>query len=336
MASKSSPTSKAVHEERNDLMKEMLHRDGWVELHFVGNTKQVGPVGLPDGNLVATLGRYSLYSGDGEPRPANERQKSLVAAFSRSQAASICGLLKAHILCILLGKSVNKRPSNGFLVNYREWMSACAELQSSHSSCVRTLHLSIDGTNSFNCQAGVIKFNQEHKLHCVHVLYQPWASDIWSITGAQIHDLEIQHASKNKGENGWIEATSKTYPIIDETRVRLLLISFLAPFWQNCGPSIKSDWRSDMIKRVLKVTKYSEKQVSEDLAATGFRALSPSLAKKLFRVIVAEMQSLLKSGYKRSRRVDKRQNFQMLLAIVEPLLFTEQMLPNIIRQDCPT
>lgn len=323
MSSKSSPTSKAVHEERNDFMKNLVYRDGWVELHFVGNTKKVDPVGLPDGNLIATLGGYSLYSGDGEPRPPNKK----FATLTRSDADVICKLLAAGIYCMLIADSGSKRPSNGFMVKYTDWVTAQHQLNTCDSAAMPGLQL--EAENGFSHSVGVLRLDKQTKFTCTHIFYRPWASHVWSITAGQVHEADVQLALHNDASKTWRPSSSKTFPL-DPKHKRLLLISFFAGFWRSQNLIKNSKECAQTIGDLLGDSSIRPSAVSADLAEAGCRPLSPSLADRLFRELIAEARSLLP---KRTCPVSRNQTFVLLLAMVEPELFSSELLKDFINKD---
>ena len=323
MASKSSPTSKAVHEERNDFVKNLVYRDGWVELHFVGNTKKVDPVGLPDGNLIATLGGYSLYSGDGEPRKANKK----FVALTRYEADVICKLLASGIHCTLTADSGNKRPSEGFMVKYGDWVTAQHQLKTCDIAAIPGLQLK--AKNGFSHSVGVLRLDKRTKLTCSHIFYRPWASHVWSITAGQVHEAEVQLALHNDASKTWRPTSSKTFPL-DPKHKRLLLISFFAGFWRSQNLIKNSKECAQTIGDLLGDCSIRPSAVSADLAEAGCRPLSPSLADRLFRELIAEARSLRP---KRTRPVSKNQTFALLLAMVEPELFSSELLKDLINKD---
>lgn len=327
MASKSSHTSKAVHEERSDFVKELLHRDGWVELHFVGNTKKVDPVGLPDGNLIATLGGYSLYSGDGEPRPANKNVATPVTALTRSEADVICKLLASGIYCTLTADSGSKRPSKGFMAKYGDWVTAQHKLKTCDIAAIPGLQL--EAKNGFSHSVGVLRLDKRTKHTCTHIFYRPWANHVWSITAGQVHEADVQLALHNDASKTWRPTSSKTFPL-DPKHKRLLLISFFAGFWRSQNLIKNSKECAQTIGDLLGDSSIRPSAVSADLAEAGCRPLSPSLANRLFRELIAEARSLLP---KRTRPVSRNQTFVLLLAMVEPELFSSGLLKDFINKD---
>lgn len=327
MTSKSSHTSKAAHEERNHFMKELLHPDGWVELHFVGNAKKVEPVGLPDENLIATLGGYSLYSGDGEPRPANKNVATLVTAFTRSEANVICKLLASGIHCMLTADSGNKRPSEGFMVKYGDWVTAQHQLRTCDIAAMPGLQL--EAKNGFSHSVGVLRLDKQTKFTCTHIFYRPWASHVWSITAGQVHEAEVQLALHNDPSKTWCPTSSKTFPF-DQKHKRLLLISLFAGFWRSQHLIKDSKECAQTIGDLLGDSSIRPSAVSADLAEAGCRPLSPSLADRLFRELIAEARSLLP---KHTRPVSRNQTFVLLLAMVEPELFSSELQKDFINKD---
>lgn len=323
MASKSSPTSKEVHEERNDLVKNLVYRDGWVELHFVGNNKKVDPVGLPDGNLIATLGGYSLYSGDGEPRKANKK----FVALTRSDADVICKLLASGIYCALTADSGSKRPSKGFMAKYGDWVTAQHKLKTCDIAAIPGLQL--EAKNGFSHSVGVLRLDKRTKHTCTHIFYRPWANHVWSITAGQVHEAEVQLALKSDDSKTWRPTSSKIFPL-DPKHKRLLLISFFAGFWRSQNLIKNSKEYAQTIGDLLGDSSIRPSAVSADLAEAGCRPLSPSLANRLFRELIAEARSLLP---KRTRPVSRNQTFVLLLAMVEPELFSSELLKDFINKD---
>lgn len=328
MASKSSPTSKEVHEERNDFMKDLVYRDGWVELHFVGNTKKVDPVGLPDGNLIATLGGYSLYSGDGEPRPPNKK----FATLTRSDADVICKLLASGIYCMLIADSGSKRPSDGFMVKYTDWVTAQHQLKTCDIAAMPALQL--EAKTGFSHSVGVLRLYKRTKLTCTHIFYRPWASHVWSITAGQVreadvHEADVQPALHDDASKIWRPTSFKTFPL-DQKHKRLLLISFFSGFWRSQNLIKNSKECAQTIGDLLGDSSIRPSAVSADLAEAGCRPLSPSLALRLFRELIAEARSLLS---KRTRPVSRNQTFVLLLAMVEPELFSSELLKDFINKD---
>lgn len=323
MASKSSPTSKEVHEERNDLVKNLVYRDGWVELHFVGNTKKVDPVGLPDGNLIATLGGYFLYSGDGEPRKANKK----FVALTRSDADVICKLLASGIYCTLTADSGSKRPSKGFMAKYGDWVTAQHKLKTCDIAAIPGLQL--EAKNGFSHSVGVLKLDKRTKHTCTHIFYRPWANHVWSITAGQVHEAEVQLALHNDPSKTWCPTSSKTFPF-DQKHKRLLLISLFAGFWRSQHLIKDSKECAQTIGALLGDSSIRPSAVSADLAEAGCRPLSPSLADRLFRELIAEARSLIP---KHTRPVSRNQTFVLLLAMVEPELFSSELLKDFINKD---
>lgn len=301
-------------------MKDLIFPDGWVELHFIGNAKEVGPVGMPEGSLIATLGGYSLYSGDGEKRPQNKKVATLVGAFTRSEADVICKLLASGIYCTLTADSGKKRPSQGFMVKYSDWVTAQHQLKTADIAAIPGLQL--EAKKEFSHSVGVLRLDQRTKLHCTHISYSPWASHAWSITAGQVHKAEVQLALPSDAPKLWMPTSSETFQV-DQKHKRLLLISLFAGFWRSQNLIKNSKECAQTIGALLGDSSIRPSSVSADLAEAGCRPLSPSLAKRLFRKLIAEARPLLR---KRTRPVSKKQTFEMMLAMVEPELFTSKLL----------
>lgn len=309
-------------------MKDLILPDGWVELHFIGNAKEVGPVGMPEGSLIATLGGYSLYSGDGERRPQNKKVATLAGAFTRSEADVICKLLASGIYSTLTADSADKRPSKGYMVKYSDWVTAQHQLKTDDTAAIPGLLLE-ETKNRFSHSVGVLRLNKRTKLSCTHIFYRPWASNAWSITAGQVHEAEIQLALHSDASKSWFPTSSETFQL-DQKHKRLLVISLFAGFWRSQNLIKNSKECAQTIGDLLGDSSIRPSSVSADLAEAGCRPLSPSLAKRLFRELIAEARSLLS---KRTRPVSKKQTFEMMLAMVEPELFSSGLLKDVIDKD---